>query len=488
MRKEPLLSFVIPVYQKPPEVFDRCLRSLFDQSLRDFEVIAVFDGPNPGLEAVCRRFPRVKTLHSEHRGGPKARNTGLDTAKGRYVVFWDADCIIKPNAAQRWLDEFKAVPDADFVYTGYELGEGLGTFDSEPFDRYSLECGNFISTMSPIKREKALRWDETLEAAQDWDYWLRAAKAGLKGVWIEGSAFVAETCLSGISQDKWSAANRDETIYEVREKNGIPRRSVGVYSMHYRERAIKLAQILGADVIKPTGPTPSVYKTILNVGYSTMSRFEGIAEDVTKIQYWLPAEIEGLKEAKYASVMETIRIAKGVVNLCNTSYEQNQLSEFGITSQVAPLPLAHEDIAKVATDLPKEFSILVATDVAYAKLLNELPVDLPHIQFHYNAAKVQDFSCFLSFYRFAALDNALLIAHANGRNVISNVQAPFCGFIDPDQNWENFKFDLYQKIREVRHKPFNKEARDYYLEWANPEKFKETIASLQKPALEVLAV
>lgn len=486
--KQPIFSFCIPVYKKPVEVFRKCLRSLFDQSLKDIEVICVFDGPDTDLEAVAREFKKIQSIVIEKSGGPKARNTAMDVARGKYLWFWDADCFIKPGHAKRLLEEFEAIPDADFVYGGYEMAEGQGEFASESFDAYSLQSGNFISSMAPIKHEKAPRWDESLEAAQDWDYWLTAVENGCKGVFVEGSGFITDTYRTGLSSVKWSQENRDKTIYTVRRKHGIPDREVGVYTQNYRAMGIKLAKILDADVIKQTGPTPTVYKMIVNLGYNFLSRFDDIKEDVVKVQYWLPGEIEGLRapDAKYATVIETIRIAKTVINYCGTQYEKNKLAEIGITAEVMPLPLEEEDTKKVSDTLPEKFSILVATDKAYSDLLKELSIDLPHIDFKYNAAKVSDFSCFMSFYQFAALDSAMLTAHVNGRHVISNVQAPYCGFVEPDQSWEGFKKDLYDKIREIKETPFNRKAQDYYLKEADPKRFKEAICGLLKRELEVV--
>ena len=93
-----------------------------------------------------------------------------------------------------------------------------------------------------------------------------------------------------------------------------------------------------------------------------------------------------------------------------------------------------------------------------------------------------------SFYQFAALDNAMLVALVNGRNVISNVQAEFTGFIDPDQSWEKFKAELYEKIRELSVAPLNKAAQDHYLGLADPEKFREAVEAMQKPIQEAVNV
>lgn len=482
----PKVSFIIPVYKKEPEVFRHCLKSLFDQSLKDFEVICVFDGQDDELGAVADGFPVIK-LVIEHGGAPKARNAGLKAAKGQYVVFWDADCYIKPEAAKRWVQEFEVKPDIDFAYTGYELSHERGGFDSEPFDAYSLTCGNYISSMAIIKREKALEWDETLKGAQDWDYWLTAVEKGLKGSWIQGHGFIADALGSGISSSAWSAENRGNTIRTIKEKHGIPDRRIGVYSHQYPDRALKIAKILGGDIIKPSGKSFEEYDLLFILGYGFASRFDGIPKETAKIQYWIPAEIEALSEAKYSVVMETIRVSKAVINLCNTQYEQNRLSELGITAEVCPLPLAIEDIAKVSDKLPEKFKVLLVTDEAYGKLLREIPQDLPHVEFETGMGNVKDFSCLMSFYRFAPLDDALLIALVNGRNVISNVQAPYCGFVDPDAEYEEFKKALYLKISEIRQAPFNKQAQDYYLDFASPEKFRDAILARQPKVLEVVS-
>ena len=173
--------------------------------------------------------------------------------------------------------------------------------------------------------------------------------------------------------------------------------------------------------------------------------------------------------------------------MCGTEYEKNKLADYGITADVAVLPLAEGDLEKLQTDLPQEFTVLVALDKPYAELLKNLEIDLPHIKFIYNSGKMKDFSCYLSFYQFAALDTAMLTAHVNGRNVISNVQAPYCGFIDPDQTYEKFKADLYEKIRETRPKQFNKGAQAFYLNLAEPDSFRRKIASYSAPKLEVIA-
>src|SRR5512144_1975939 len=101
-KSSPVLRFVIPVYKKEPEVFRNCLKSILDSSLKEIEVICVFDGEDTVLQMVAAEFAKITTLVIEHGGACKARNAGLEIATGEYVVFYDADCYLKPHAAKRW--------------------------------------------------------------------------------------------------------------------------------------------------------------------------------------------------------------------------------------------------------------------------------------------------------------------------------------------------------------------------------------------------
>ena len=100
--KEPIFSFYLPAYKKTPATFEQCLDSLFDQSFKDIEVCVVFDGPNPELENVLKRYPKVKSKVIEHGGAPKARNEGFKMTTGKYVAAWDIDCFAKPEMTEMW--------------------------------------------------------------------------------------------------------------------------------------------------------------------------------------------------------------------------------------------------------------------------------------------------------------------------------------------------------------------------------------------------
>lgn len=88
------VSVIIPIYNV--EVYlERCLKSIQNQSFKDFEVLMINDGSPDHCDAICKRFaendPRFKYFAQKNQGVSAARNLGLDNVNGEYVVFVDSD-------------------------------------------------------------------------------------------------------------------------------------------------------------------------------------------------------------------------------------------------------------------------------------------------------------------------------------------------------------------------------------------------------------
>ncbi len=97
------ISFVIPVYNAKSTIrrtIESCLRQKC--SNLDVEVLAVDDGSTDGssreLDSLAAEFPELKVIHKENAGVSSARNTGIDAAKGEYMMFVDADDYLSDNA------------------------------------------------------------------------------------------------------------------------------------------------------------------------------------------------------------------------------------------------------------------------------------------------------------------------------------------------------------------------------------------------------
>src|SRR6185295_3370263 len=95
----PAISVVIPAYNVAPFI-NETLESVFAQTFTDYEVIVVNDGSpdTDDFEAVIKpHLGRIRYLRQENRGASVARNTGLQSARGEFVAFLDADDLWLPN-------------------------------------------------------------------------------------------------------------------------------------------------------------------------------------------------------------------------------------------------------------------------------------------------------------------------------------------------------------------------------------------------------
>lgn len=113
------LTIIIPVYNSE-DYLDRCLSSIMEQSFTSYEVILVDDGSTDSSPLICDRYsstdPRFRTIHKANGGVSSARNTGLDLAKGEFVMFVDSDDMLLPDALERM---FEDVIEEDMVLGGF---------------------------------------------------------------------------------------------------------------------------------------------------------------------------------------------------------------------------------------------------------------------------------------------------------------------------------------------------------------------------------
>ena len=97
----PAVSVIIPVYNVE-KYLAQCLDSVLTQDFEDIEIICVDDGsPDRSIDILldyAARDSRVRIIRRENGGLSAARNTGLDSAKGKYVYFLDSDDMLAPNA------------------------------------------------------------------------------------------------------------------------------------------------------------------------------------------------------------------------------------------------------------------------------------------------------------------------------------------------------------------------------------------------------
>lgn len=120
------VSVIIPVYNKHGYVED-CLRSVLEQDMEDFEVVAVDDGSTDGSGEVCdkiaKEYPRLKVIHVANGGVTKARRIGYEASTGDYITFVDSDDSMRSRGL-RTLYEAIVREQADEVIATYHNDKG----------------------------------------------------------------------------------------------------------------------------------------------------------------------------------------------------------------------------------------------------------------------------------------------------------------------------------------------------------------------------
>ncbi len=116
-----MVSIIVPVY-KSELTLTRCVESLLGQDYTDIEVILIVDGPPDGsgvlADELAKRDERVRVIHQSNQGVSKARNAGLQQAKGEYIRFVDSDDYVLPGELSLMVDAMQK-DQSDIVIAGY---------------------------------------------------------------------------------------------------------------------------------------------------------------------------------------------------------------------------------------------------------------------------------------------------------------------------------------------------------------------------------
>ena len=121
-----LISVIIPVYNVEMYL-DRCMKSILNQTYNNLEIILVDDKSTDRSNEMCIKYKedsRVVVLaHEQNVGLSGARNSGLDIAKGKYVVFIDSDDYVETTMIENLYSCMKK-NGADTVIGGFRRSIG----------------------------------------------------------------------------------------------------------------------------------------------------------------------------------------------------------------------------------------------------------------------------------------------------------------------------------------------------------------------------
>lgn len=185
----PLISVVISTYNRPYELCES-LELLTRQTFHDFEVVIVNDA-GPSIDFVTSLYPDLQIRivnHTTNRQLVHAKNTGVEHARGKYIMLCDDDDLLLPIHMEKMLEH---IDDCELVYSDTEIFDFhwsnhmrvpttwlLFAYDNsyEEMRKFST----FFSSGALYRKrlhDKIGIFDPYLQPYWDWDFYLRVAKA-----------------------------------------------------------------------------------------------------------------------------------------------------------------------------------------------------------------------------------------------------------------------------------------------------------------------
>ena len=149
-------SFVVATYGREIEI-DQLINSLYAQTYKKYEIIVIDQNEHGRVRDLCSKKENINYIHTNKKGLSRARNIGIENAKGEFLVFPDDDSVLASDFLKEANELIAKFTDI-YIFSGKVL-----TFeDNKPFSRYmdsvseeiALQNFNkFMSTTMIINRQ-----------------------------------------------------------------------------------------------------------------------------------------------------------------------------------------------------------------------------------------------------------------------------------------------------------------------------------------------
>ena len=186
------LSVIVPCFNHG-EFLSEAVASVKNIKRDDIELIVVDDGSTDNLtrsvmDALCEQ--RIKVIRQENSGLAAARNSGIRSSTGEYILPLDADNHLRPGYVKHGVGILDANLEVGVVYGDAEyIGMRTGRWHVGPFDLRRLIKSNYIDACALYRRSIWVEnrgYDSTMpvQGLEDWDFWLGAVEHGWQFAYV----------------------------------------------------------------------------------------------------------------------------------------------------------------------------------------------------------------------------------------------------------------------------------------------------------------
>ncbi len=230
-----LVSIIVPVYNAEKYIRETiaCVR---EQTYGEWELLLVDDCSSDHTRErieICAEETggeRIRLIRQPaNLGAARARNRGLQEAKGRYIAYLDADDLWEPEKLEREL-AFIRSREAAFAFTGYEFadetGRGTGKVVHVPERiNYRQALSNTTIFTSTVLFDTARIKKEMLEMpvikSEDTALWFRILRAGYTAYGLDENLVRYRRAGNTLSSNKLEALRRIWNLYRRAEGLGV---------------------------------------------------------------------------------------------------------------------------------------------------------------------------------------------------------------------------------------------------------------------------
>jgi glycosyltransferase involved in cell wall biosynthesis len=193
MTGPPLVSVVTPSFNQG-RFLRHTVESVLGQTYPHIEYVVIDGGSTDHSVEILKSYTdRLAWVSEPDRGQAHALNKGFARTRGDIRCYLNSDDVLAPGAVEKVVAYFLANLDWDLLYgrARYIDAEGrvVGAYRTAPYTFRRLAednclCQPAVSWRSRLA-ERVGPFDEGLHCCMDYDYWLRAARAGLRLEYVE---------------------------------------------------------------------------------------------------------------------------------------------------------------------------------------------------------------------------------------------------------------------------------------------------------------
>lgn len=230
-----LISIIVPVYNVEKYI-EETMGCVAVQTYPEWELLLVEDGSRDNtveiIQGCMDGYPEGKIRlirQPSNMGAARARNRGLQEARGRYITFLDADDLWAPEKLEKELF-FLREKGAAFVFTGYEFadsqGQGTGKVVHVPERltyRQALSNTTIFTSTVMFDTEKIPRQELEMPVikSEDTALWFRILRSGYTAYGLDENLVSYRRTGGSLSANKLEALRRIWNLYRRAEGLGL---------------------------------------------------------------------------------------------------------------------------------------------------------------------------------------------------------------------------------------------------------------------------